>query len=252
MPPGPPGGYPPAGGSPTGNVDVGAAINWSFSKFGQNAGPLMIVAAVIMVVQLVGYFVSGLFEPSPSYVNCSGLTGQALIDCSTSATGNAASFLGMSLISTIIRWAFMLIAVVIELGLISVALKVTRGGRAQVADVWNAPNVVLGVIVSILFALAYGIGLILCILPGLFILWAWQFARYSALDTGQGVVESFKESWRLVRTNVGMSILNLLVLLVAGIVSAVTCGIGALVAMPFAALFMAHMYRQFRGEPIAA
>lgn len=60
-PPPPPGGgvpMPAQGGVPGATPDVGGAISWAFTKFGQNAGVLIGLAAVVMVVQLLGRLVN--------------------------------------------------------------------------------------------------------------------------------------------------------------------------------------------------
>lgn len=238
-------------GVPTGRADVGGAIKWAFSKFGQNAGVLIAVAAIILVLNFLGYFVSNLFAPELVAKDCTGLVGQAALDCNSTSLSSDGSFLGLTLTATLIRLLFVLVGIIVQLGLASIALKITRGEKVAFADLWKVPNMGSAIMVTILLILASFVGLLLCVIPALLVWWAWQFSRFAAIDLGEGIGGAFRESWRLVSANKSTSILTLLILFVAGIVTVATLGIGALVTEPFAALFMAHMYRQFRHEDIA-
>ncbi len=255
-PPPPGGGYPPPGGAAPGanGPDVGGAISWAFSKFGQNAGVLIAFAAVIMVVQLVGYGMNRLVNNTTTNINdCSNLNGQAALDCiNSSVSGGAWTLFGMGIASIIISLVFWVLVVLAYIGLINASLKITNGEKPEFSDLWNPKHFWMYIGVAIVFGICYALGLILCIIPGLLILWAWQFSRYVVLDTGMGVFASLGESWRLVSANKGTAVLTLLVTFLAGIVIAITCGIGALVVAPFETLFMANMYRQFQGRQIAA
>ncbi|MCB0915846.1 MAG: hypothetical protein H6525_10675 [Actinobacteria bacterium] len=244
MPPGQPGSTGP---------EIGDGIKWAFNKFGQNAGILIAFAAVIVVVQLIGFGARNAANSTVDTVNdCSGLTGEALADCLTEGTGSVGFIAGMGILSLLLTVVFWALTVLAQIGLINASLKITRGEKPEFSDLWSPRHFWQYLFVSILLGLAVGFGLLLCLIPGLLAIWAWQFAQYSALDTGQGVFKSFGESWRMVSANKGPAVITLVVVAIASIVTLLTCGIGALVVMPFQTLFIANMYRQFRNEPIAA
>lgn len=226
---------PPAGGAPApqSGADVGKAVSWALNKLGQNLPVLVAFAAIIMVIGLLNNWVSGALSTDSTSDSNGQIVGLSLLQIATS----------------IIAWVLIVLA---EIGLINAALKITRGEKAQFSDLWTPKHFWQFVFVGIIFALAVGIGLVLCIIPGLLALWAWQFSRYAALDTGPGVFASLGESWKLVSANKGPAVVTLLVVALANVVTFITCGIGALVVSPFVALFMAHMFRQFKGEEIAA
>jgi uncharacterized membrane protein len=106
----------------------------------------------------------------------------------------------------------------------------------------------------ILFVIVYALlvfaGIILCILPGLIVLFLLQLGPYYILDKGMGVGDAIKASYRAVTKNFGpallMTLLNFLVILLGGFLF----GLLTLVTLPFVTLFTAHMYRQFNREPI--
>lgn len=243
----------PPGQPASAGPQIGDGIKWAFNKFGQNAGILIAFAAVIMVIQLLGQGARTTTSTTVDTVNdCSNLTGEALADCLTEGAGSVGLIAGLGFLSVLLGVLFWVLGVIAQIGLINAALKITRGEKPEFSDLWNPRHFWQYAFVSILFGLAVGFGLILCLIPGLLAIWAWQFAQYSALDTGQGVFKSFGESWRMVSANKGPAVITVVVVAVATLVTILTCGIGALVVMPFQTLFVANMYRQFRNEPIAA
>ena len=213
-------------------------MSWAISKFGQNWQVLLVFAAVIMVIQLINNRLSGVFDSSDFE--------------STTDAADTIALLGLSMVGLLVTIALSLVALIAEFGLINASLKITRGEKANYSDFWDSRTGVAFVVVAILFGLAVGFGLVFCIIPGLLALWAWQFARYAAVDPGAGIGGSFGESWRLVKANKGVAVLTLLINALSTIIVFVTCGIGALVVQPIIALFMANVYRQLRGEPVAA
>lgn len=254
MPP-PGGGMPGYPGAPSGTPDIGGGVKWAINKFGQNAGVMIAFAAVILVIQLLGRWASNLAQPTVADINsCDSLDGEAYFDCLESATSGAtagaiAGFGLLSLIVSVIFWALTMLAMI---GLINASLKITRGEKPQFSDLWSPQHFWQYAIVSILYGLGVGFGLLLCLIPGLLAIWAWQFAQYSALNSGPGIFKAFGESWSMVSANKGSAVVTLLVMFIASLVTLVTCGIGALVVAPFQTLFMANMFRQFRQEPVAA
>lgn len=218
-------------------ADIGGAVSWAFSKFGQNWQVLVVFALAIMAINFISSMVNFRIDDLTS---------------EPTTPGETAAFLGVGLGSLILGILFTVAALVAELGIINASLKITRGEKAQFSDFWDSRFGVTFIVVSILFGLAVGVGLVLCLIPGLLALWAYQFARFSAVDPGTSIGASFAESWRLVKANKGVAVLTLLVYAVGSIISFITCGIGALVVQPVLGLFMANVYRQLRGEPIAA
>ncbi len=103
---------------------------------------------------------------------------------------------------------------------------------------------------SVAAGLLIGVGLVLCLLPGLMAYLLLQFGFYFVLDRGTGVFAAIRASSSVVMANIGpafsVATVNILALLLGGLLY----GIPTLVTLPFACLFTAHMYRQFAGEPV--
>ena len=103
---------------------------------------------------------------------------------------------------------------------------------------------------AIVYGLAISIGIVLCVVPGIIVAFLFQLAPFYALDKGQGVGEAFGNSYRATTQNFGPAILMTIINIVAAILGGLFFGLLTLVALPFAALFTAHMYRQFNREEI--
>lgn len=237
-----PAGQPSAVGSPTG---VGAAINWSIKKFGENWLVLVGFALLIAITQGLSY-----------------------------ALSNADSNSGVvTFFEVLISLALALAAVVLAISLVRASLKISRGEKADWSDLWNPTHfwqyIGVAVVIGLLYFLtaivgiggiglgfnggffAGAIGLVLAlgaIVVGVLLWWLLQFSQWSVINEGRGVGAALSESMNLVKANKTESVLTLLVMLVLQFLGVITCGIGTLVTLPIGILFMAHMYRQFRGE----
>lgn len=245
MPPGQPG-YPMAP-----QPSVGDGIKWAINKFGQNAGVMIAFAAIIMVISFVGRLISnGMNSVGNNLSNCDNLTGQALVDCLNDNVGSTGKIAGFAIGGLLVTLVFWLLGTLAEIGLINASLKITRGEKPKISDLWTPEHFWTFIVVGIIVGLAMLVGVFVFCVGYLIVLWFWQFARYSALNNG-GIGASLGESFRLVMANKGLSVVTLLVVFVASIIGVLTCGIGFLVVAPFQDLFMAYMYRQFRGEPVA-
>ena len=241
-------------GGPSSGPDIGAGISWAFTKFGQNAAVLLVFAAVILVLNMIRYFVDRAFKPVViSGENCDALIndGEAYLNClNTTTSASVASIAGFGVASMLISLLFAILSILATIGLINAALKITRGEKPTFADYWNPRHAWVFILVSIIYGFAQVLGVLVFCVGYLVVIWIWQFAQYSALD-GHGIGGSLGESYKLVMANKGPAIVVMLVNFLAFIVTWVTCGIGALVALPFQMLFTANMYRQFQKAPIA-
>ena len=136
VPPPPP---PPYGSVPPGfeSPQVGTALSYGFNKYFANVGPVLAVIVVYVVVQVV-FVLIGLSVTS--------LAGNLLL--------NVVGFV---------------VSAVVSLGIYKTALLITAGqvptlGEAFTYDRWGE-----WIVFSIVYGLMVGIGLALCLIPGLFV-----------------------------------------------------------------------------------
>lgn len=238
----PPGSMPPPP-QPSGpRIDIGAAISWAFDRFKSNAAAFVGLAAVVTVV----YVLQGVGTASLQNI---------LVDCSNPETPGqlnaCTAALGASAVAAIvISLFFALIAFIAQIGVQRAAIRSTQGVPPSFSQMFTTQHLGTYILYMIVFAILGMVGLFLCILPGLVVFFLLQLGPYYILDKGMGVGDAIKASYRAVSKNIGpalmMTILNVLVQLLGGLFF----GLLTLVTLPFAALFTAHMYRQFNSEPV--
>jgi uncharacterized membrane protein len=230
-------------------VDVGSAFTWAFQKFGQHAAVLVGLAAVVFVIRLLEFLVSrAVFN---SLNNCDnpnvivGQNGSITIQNCTVALGTSI------LVNVLIGIVFGILAFLATVGIYRAALKTTLGDTPSFQHLTSGENLGPFIVVAIVFGLASFAGLALCILPGLVVIFLFQFAPFYALDKGQGVGQAFGNSFRAVTANFLPVLLAAIINIVATWLGGLLFGLLTLVLLPFAALFTANIYRQVNHEAVA-
>jgi len=204
---------------------LGLALSWAFDTFRRFFVPFLALAAVVMVIQFIEQLSVRLFA-------------------------EAGVSPGVTLLVSVV---LLVVAAVAAIGVQRAAIRTTQGHEPSFADMLTAQH--LGK--YILFALVYSIltffGVLLCLIPGLLVIFFLQLGPYYILDRGAGVSVAIKSSFEAIRANVGAALLMTLLNLIVNLSGAIpfTFGILTLVTLPFASLFTAHMYRQFNHELIA-
>lgn len=249
-PPPPP---PPPAESPipgAANVDVGVAVSWAFEKFKQYAPILIGLAAAVFVIRLIQQLLANTFtnmfagDCNPTVVT----DGGTVITTTGCATGVVAG-LTAAIVSAII---FGILAWIATIGIYRAALRTSDGEVPAFSDLTTGKNLGKYLIVAIIFGLLAFVGLALCIVPGLLVIFFLQFAPLYALDKGQGVGQAFSSSLNAVKQAPVPVLLTMVVNAIATLLGGFAFGILTLVTLPFAALFTVHVYRQLNKEPIAS
>jgi uncharacterized membrane protein len=222
-PPPPPPGEPPTPGAPGpggGKLDAGAAISYGWHGLTKNVAPLVLITLVVVAIQIglsvVGYaFDSWILQ------------------------------LTWNIITTIV-------SLILAMGLIRAALTVVDGGVPEVGLLFRTEGLVPYLIASILVGLAVGVGIILCIIPGLILAFLFAFYGYAIVDgkTDDGI-EAMKASWSLVSANVGALLAVFVLAFLINIVGALLCGVGLLFTYPLTAIAIAYAWRTISGGRVA-
>jgi uncharacterized membrane protein len=249
-PPGPGAVPPPAAASGAVNADIGAAFSWAGGKFGKYALIFIGLAAVVFAIRLIQALVNSALVNALNgdCANTIIVNGQNVTTTGACAA-SLATTITAGLITAII---FGVLAWIATIGVYRAALKTTLGETPGFHNITTGENLGKYIVVAIVYGLAIGIGIVLCIIPGIIVAFLFQLAPFYALDKGQSVGEAFGNSYRATTQNFGPAILMTLINIIAAFVGGILFGLLTLVALPFAALFTAHMYRQFNREQIAA
>ena len=199
----------------------GAAITYAWSATMKNLGPLVLMTLVILVAQVV--------------LQVGFLRG-----------GSSAIAWPLSIATTIV-------SLILSMGLTRAALRVTDGGTPELSQLTETDQLGPYIVQSILVGLAIGIGILLCLVPGLIAAVLLAFTGYAVIDTRDGdAIGAIKRSFEIVKGNFG-AVLGLTVLLfLINFVGFLLCGIGLLFTYPMTAVALAYAYRTLNGQPVAA
>jgi uncharacterized membrane protein len=236
MPPPPP---PGPGSAP----DVGKALSWAVDTFKANAAAFVGLAAVVTVIQLIQRLGSATI--SNLFYNCDTVTTLDQINSCTATLG-----IGL-IISIFLSVFFGLIAFIAQIGVTRAAIRSTEGVTPSFAQMLTGENLVKYILFMIVYGILFFVGLALCILPGVAVLFLLQLGPYYVLDKGYGIVEAIKASFEAVTKNFVPALIMTVVNALVSILGGISFGLLTLITLPFACLFTAHMYRQFNKEPIA-
>jgi hypothetical protein len=206
-------GAPPPGANP----DVGAALSYGWNKFGQNAVTLLGIILVPLAVNIV-----------------------------LSAIGYAGGSLFLRLLINVVSFV---VSTVAGLGIVQAALIITRGepldfGKAFQFDRWGE-----WFVFSIVYGLMVGLGLALCIVPGLFVIAFFGMAQYFVIDQRLSLGDALSASRQAAGNGYALPVLLCAIVGIAGVIA---CGFGVFVTMPIAYVAVGFLYRNAIGQAVAA
>jgi uncharacterized membrane protein len=232
MPP-PPGGYPPYSGQ-AGGFSIGNAFNYGWSKFTQNLGPIALVVLLLIVVgavlQVIQYLITAGMDAAER--------GSAL------SFGVLSVSLLFSLLTTVIGW-------VIQAAIVKGALDITHGRKLDIGTMFSGIDYAQVILAALIVGVATVIGLALCIIPGLVVIFFSAYTNYFIIDQRMSAVDAIKASFGFVNRYLGTLVGFFLACLVAVIIGALLCLVGLLVAIPVVIIAQAYTFRTLRGEPVA-
>jgi uncharacterized membrane protein len=92
----------------------------------------------------------------------------------------------------------MIIYMVLELGLLQIALRFHNGEASDFKSLFKGYPLLLNyLIASIIYGLMVAVGLVLLIIPGIYLGLKYQFYGYAIADKGLGPIDALKESGRM-------------------------------------------------------
>lgn len=126
-----------------------------------------------------------------------------------------------------------IVGIWVALGVIRVTLDFLDGKSVSFSTAFSQSHkLVTAVLASILFGIAVGIGFLLLIFPGIYLLTTYSFYMHAIVDKNKGIMESFEYSKQLTRQNkINVFVLGLLSIC-AGIAGALAIMVGLLWAIP--------------------
>lgn len=223
---------------------MGNAFSYAFEKFKANWGPLVLITLVLIVASFVVQFISNLVFGA--------FTPDATIDPVTGRI-EGTGFFGVAMVLSLLASALSyIVGLVVQSGIIKGALALTRNEPLSVGTAFNGINWAQVIIASLITGALIFVGLLLCILPGIVVIFFTWFTLYFVIDRNMPAVEAIKASVAMVRQNIGDLILLFLASLAAYVVGACLCGVGLLAAIPIVVLAQVYTFRTLNGDPVQA
>src|SRR6478736_2497329 len=210
---------PPAG---AGGYSVGTAWKYGWDKFVANVGQVLIAVLVLFAVNV------GL-----------SILGRLVSD------------------SLIVTWVFSLISWIISMiiaaGIVRFALDITEGKALNAATLLTPHKLGEVIVASLIVGILTFVGLILCVIPGLLVMFFTSFTLYFLMDKPElGAIDAIKASFDFTKANAGTVIVWFLLSIATWFVGALLCGVGLIVAIPVVLIGTAYTYKTLNGEPVAA
>jgi uncharacterized membrane protein len=245
-PPGAPGGYPPPAGpgfpgAPA--FSVGEAFSWAWNKFTKNAVALIVPALVYGVI--VGILIAVVY----------GLAFALAPETTYESYGNSysyeASFGFASVLVLILGYIIlMVVAAAIQSAYLGGLLDIANGQPVTIGSFFKPRNVGSVIIATLIIGIAAGIGSF-CFILGIVIAVFTLFTTVIIVDRNASPIDAIKQSIEIAKNNIGPVILTWLVVGVIAVVGALLCGIGLIVAIPVAGLFLVCAYRKLTNGHVA-
>jgi len=225
---GPPGYGQPGYGAPASGFDIGRAFSYAWAKFQANAGPLI----GIMLVAFVGSIV-------------------AAIIASVIRSSIGGGFFGFLFVTALTQILVFVVTGLLEIGVYRSALAVTAGQPIDFGRMFSTDELGPYLIATLLWGLVVFVGFLLCIVPGIVLLFFGFFYPFYILDQRQSPVDSIRSSFQLVNANLSVMIPFALLAFLCYVVGFIACGVGVLVSAPIALIAIAYAYRTLNGQPVA-
>jgi uncharacterized membrane protein len=241
----PPPGYGPGGEQP---YNIGDAFSWSWNKFSKNAVPLIVATLVygLIVGVILGVFFGIAYALAPAPVTTYSSTDTSF-EYSSSQGWGVASYI----VFGIGIFLVLIIGAAIQSAYTSRLLDIADGRPVEIGGFFKPRNVGQVLLAAIILVIAIYVGLFLCIIPGIILIFLTGFTFQALLDRNLSAVDAIKASYAIVKNNPGNSIIALLLSSIISSVGAAVCYIGAIVTGPIGALFLVYSYRKLSGGQVA-
>jgi uncharacterized membrane protein len=229
-------------------VNVGEAFSWAWNKFSKNAAPLivatLIYGVIVGVLYGIVYGVAALLAPDPvSYYDSNG----SGFSYSYSAGFGAASIAVLALGGLVL----LVLIGAIQSAYLGALLDIANGEQVAIGSFFKPRNVGSVVLGALIVGVLVAIGYVLCVLPGLAVAIFTIFTTILIVERNLPPIDAIKASVDIVKANFVQVLLAWLIFGVITTVGSLLCGIGLIVALPVATLYLVYTYRKLTGGQIA-
>jgi uncharacterized membrane protein len=223
--------------------DVAAAFKFGWAKFTANALPILLIMLVLVVSSVIVSFIGSSITSSMNEIEFNPDT--------LEFEGGGGFFSASYFVGFLFNALTWIVQTIVGAALIKGALDLTSGKPLSVSSMITGVDFVQVVIAAVLVGIATFIGLVLCILPGIAVIFLTWFTTFFIVGKGMNAIEAIKASVSFVTGNFASMALLLLASMGALIVGAIACLVGLLVAYPVVLIAQAYSFRVLNGEQVA-
>ena len=214
--------YYPAGAMGGAPMSVGDGLSWAWSKFKDNALILVVGFGVWAILSNLGF--------------------DSRVELNGEEYGFSYGIPFWGYVAPVVRLFSAIVAA-------NMSLKVASGRQLEWNDIFSFPNFGASLLASFLTAVATGVGLILCFIPGIIMAFLLYYSVYFTVDKGMDGIAGMKASWATLSSHVG----ELFPFALTGVglyfIGAITL-IGWLVTVPLVALLSAYSFVRTLGYDV--
>lgn len=211
-------------GAPAATVDFGGAFKWAWDRYSKNFGAWAAVVAVLFAIGLV-------------YV---------VVNYGLPLMGDDGFYVGFGL-SSVLGILVLLVSALTQAFVVNGSVRELNGQKPTIGDIFSVPNMGGAIGAALLMALASGLASICFVIPGLIVVFFFQWAIFFAVDRGMDPISAIKASSSLSMNNVGPVLLTMLIVFGLNVAGYLTCCIGLFVTVPLAALIQGYAFRSLSG-----
>lgn len=149
------------------------------------------------------------------------------------------------LLSWVVSLAGYVVQSLLELGAMAVALKLLDGQPTKFSDVFSQhPQLLQFLIATIVGGVAVVAGLIVFIIPGIYIALRLSQAGFMIVDRKGSGIEALKQSWAVTRGHTLQLLFLSITLAILNVIGALLLFIGLLITIPISTVAAAFVYRK--------
>lgn len=152
--------------------------------------------------------------------------------------------------SAILSLLLWVVSLILEIGSINLVLKLVDGKKGDIKDLYTYQDLPMRVfknfVGSIFVGIAVVVGLILLVIPGIYLAVRLQFFTYYIVDKNAGIMDALKMSWDLTKNGKLNLFLFDVLLILLNFGGALLLGVGLLLTVPLSLTAMTLLYRKFQ------
>ncbi|MFS3128442.1 hypothetical protein ACLM5J_08540 [Nocardioides sp. Bht2] len=180
----------------------------------------------------------------------SAISGGSLFEASGTAGGGTFNFdfNPMALVWNIVATV---LTMILSAGAIRMAFDVVEGRQPSLSTMFDRINFGQLIIASLVLGALTAVGLMLCVLPGLAVMFLSYFTTYFIVGKDQDAITAIKSSFSLTASNFGAVLLFAVLAVCVAFVGLLACCIGIVVVYPITVVGTAYTFRVLQSEPVA-